>query len=70
MHIFIDESGGFIPLNQKRSRISAVAALVVPSGSSSGEGSGEANPIVQKRIAPLHEETVAEFRRLLHIAAP
>lgn len=31
MHIYIDESGGFIPLKPQKSRISVVGALVIPS---------------------------------------
>lgn len=31
MHVYIDESGNFIPLNGERSRVSTLAALVIPS---------------------------------------
>jgi len=32
MHVFIDESGSFIPLGGKKSAVSAVGALVIPTG--------------------------------------
>jgi hypothetical protein len=72
MHIYIDESGGFIPLKPHKSRISAVAALAIPSASHDEL----LNRFIElrSRFAPsdleikgsaLHEPAMAEIAELL-----
>ena len=72
MHIYIDESGGFIPLKPQKSRISAVGALVIPSAAHDELLSRFVE--LRSRFSPtgfeikgsaLHESAMAQFAGLL-----
>lgn len=71
MHIYIDESGNFLPLTPRRSKVSSVAALAIPSGAREPlfaavaewrNGTGHADEI---KGAQLGEQDVAELIRTL-----